>query len=131
MKQYKSMISVSAGCLLTVTGAGFAGPYASTVVSFEAGSGGAVGYDDPTVALGPPERFTGEGVFPSVVSLASSPFGTDEIVSIGSGGHLTVAFDEPVLDDPANPFGVDPMTIRDIEVWGTVLEGRVRPAPRD
>ena len=28
-------------------------------------------------------------------------------MTIGRGGRLTVAFDQPVLDDPANPFGID------------------------
>jgi len=34
-------------------------------------------------------------------------FGSDEIVSIGTGGHLTVRFGTPILDDPSNPYGVD------------------------
>jgi predicted amidohydrolase YtcJ len=29
----------------------------------------------------------------------------------------------------ASPFEVEPMALRDIAVWGTVLEGRVQPAP--
>ena len=30
----------------------------------------------------------------------------------------------------ADPFEVDPMTIKDIGVWGTVFEGRVQPIPQ-
>jgi predicted amidohydrolase YtcJ len=30
-----------------------------------------------------------------------------------------------ILDE--NPLSVDPMAIRDIAVWGTVMEGRVLP----
>jgi hypothetical protein len=41
------------------------------------------------------------------VSVFNPPFGIDEIVSVGAGGHLEVRFDTPVTDDPANPFGID------------------------
>jgi len=82
-------------------------PFADEVISFDVGTGGAPGYDDPFTALGSPERFTGEGIFPTVVSAFSGPFGLDEIVSIGGGGHLTVKFNTPVLDDPNNLYGID------------------------
>jgi len=83
-------------------------PWADAVVSFEPGLGGSPGYDMPSVALGPPERFTGEGTpTPSVVSPFSPAWMPDEIVSIGLGGWLLVSFDEPVMDDPDNAFGID------------------------
>lgn len=82
-------------------------PWAVEVVSFDAGSTGVMGFDDPFTALGEPERFTGEGVFPGVVSPFNPPFGTDEIVSIGEGGHLTVRFDRPINNDGSHLFGVD------------------------
>lgn len=82
-------------------------PFADEVISYDQGANPAEGYTDPTTALGAPERFTGEGVFPSVVSPFSPPFGLDEIVSIGAGGHLTLRFDIPVEDDDLNPFGID------------------------
>ena len=77
-------------------------PFADTVVSYDAGSGGADGYTDPTAALGEPTRFTGEGVWPSVVSQFNPPFMPSELVSIGIGGELVLSFDEPVVDDPAH-----------------------------
>lgn len=82
-------------------------PFADVVVSFDAGQGGAKGYDNPFTTLGSPERFTGEGLFPVVVSPFSPPFGQDEIVSIGAGGHLTVRFNTPVRNSPGNPWGID------------------------
>jgi len=82
-------------------------PFADTLVDFNLGSGGTMGFDNPLTVLGSPERFTGEGIFPSVVSPFSPPFGTDEIVSIGSGGWITVGFETPIADDPANPYGID------------------------
>jgi len=82
-------------------------PYADSVVSYDAGEGGAAGFDNPLAAIGEPTRFTGEGVWPSVVSPFNPPFMPSELVSIGMGGELILGFGEPVLDDPANPWGID------------------------
>ncbi|MCH8822721.1 MAG: hypothetical protein IH984_04355 [Planctomycetes bacterium] len=81
--------------------------FANQVIEYDQGDNAAKGYTDPLVALFSPERFTGEGIFPGVVSPFNPPFGLDEIVSIGVGGHLTVSFENPITDDPANPFGID------------------------
>lgn len=87
-------------------------PWADAVLSYVPGSNAEPDYAfDPTVALGPPERITGKntpfGSFPGGVTVFSSPWGLDEIISVGAGGHLVVRFDQPILDSPANPFGVD------------------------
>jgi outer membrane protein assembly factor BamB len=82
-------------------------PWADRVVAFESGTTPTPGYDDSQTVIGSPERFTGEGVYPGVVSIFNPPWGTDEIVSIGEGGYLVVEFDEPILEDPDHPFGVD------------------------
>jgi hypothetical protein len=85
-----------------------ANPYASSVVSYVPGSTPVAGYTTPAVALGQPERVTGEGFgFPGVVSMFNPPFGTDEIVSIGEGGQITLKFDTPILNSSANLFGAD------------------------
>lgn len=85
-----------------------ANPWADSVVQYDAGTDGAVGFDDPTAALGAPTRFTSPASqFGGPVTPFNPPFGQDEIVSIGEGGSLTVAFDEPVTDDPLNPYGID------------------------
>jgi hypothetical protein len=85
-----------------------ANPWADAVVSWTPGVGGAAGFDAPETALGPPERFTGEAsTVPTVVSPFSPAWGMDELVSIGLGGSLVLAFDEPVRDDADNPFGID------------------------
>ncbi|HWB19927.1 MAG TPA: dockerin type I domain-containing protein [Phycisphaerales bacterium] len=80
--------------------------FADVVVSYTAGTG-AGAYTNPMTALGSPERFTGEGVFPSCVTPFNPTFGLDEIVSIGAGGQLTLKFNTPVTDDPNNPYGID------------------------
>ncbi len=82
-------------------------PFADALISYDQGANPAPGFTDPLTALGPPERFTGEGVFPGVVSVFNPPFGIDEIVSIGAGGHLLLRFNTPVTDDVRNPFGLD------------------------
>lgn len=82
-------------------------PFAANVVSYTAGIGAAAGYTNPTVALGSPERFTGEGFLPQAVTAFQPAFVNNEIVSIGMGGALVLAFDHDVLDEPGNPFGVD------------------------
>lgn len=78
------------------------------MVSFSAGTGGSDGYDLASSALGSPTRFTGVSYgFPSAVTPFSPPFETTDIVSLGIGGQITVAFDEPVTNDAANPYGLD------------------------
>ncbi len=85
----------------------FTSPWADSVISYEEGVGGSPGYNSAAVAIGEPSRFTGEGIWPGVVSPFNPPWLADEIVSIGSGGSLVIAFDEPVIDEPANPWGID------------------------
>jgi hypothetical protein len=83
-------------------------PFADTVLSYTPGAGAAPGYTNPAVALGSPERLTGEIFgFTTVVTAFNPPFAPDEIVSIGAGGQLTVAFNTPVTDHPNNLYGVD------------------------
>ena len=93
--------------LLLLALAGDGDPWADSVALYEPGKGTGAPYTDPQVALGEPARFTGEGVWPGVVSPFNPPFMPGEIVSIGPGGSLVVAFDDPVIDDPDNPWGVD------------------------
>ena len=81
--------------------------WADRLVEYVEGAGVPPGYNNPLVALGEPTRFTGEGMFPSVVSPFSAPWLTDEVVTVGEGGRLVVAFDQPVRNNPLNPFGVD------------------------
>ncbi len=84
-----------------------ADPFADRVIGYAPGTGANPAFALADVAIGSPERFTGEGIFPSVVTPFNPAFGTDEIVSLGAGGSLTLGFDEPIVDDPSNPFGVD------------------------
>ena len=104
----RSTVTVVITAVVAVNAALAQNPWADRVVSYRPGSTAAPGFDEPLTTLGSPERFTGERAgFPGVVSVFNSPFGTDEIVSIGEGGMLTLAFDEPITNDPAHRFGVD------------------------
>ncbi len=93
--------------LASITSALASDPFADAVISYDSGPSPSFGYTSPAVALGSPERFTGEGIFPSVVSPFSGPYGSDEIVSISPGGHITLRFDEPITNDPNNLYGID------------------------
>ncbi len=89
-----------------------AGSFASQVVHYSPGLNPEAGYSsDASVALGAPERTTGEntpfGSFPGNVTMFNSPFGIDEIVSIGAGGVLTLELGAPATDDSDHLHGVD------------------------
>lgn len=100
---------VVACAVLLAPSAALAGdsPFASSVISYVAGTGAAAGFSNPSVALGSPERFTGEGFQPQCVTPFQPAFRPNEIVSLGVGGRIVLAFDHDVVDDPRNPFGVD------------------------
>jgi hypothetical protein len=77
--------------------------YGAGVVSYSAGTTSVAGFTTPAAALGEPERFTGEGVFPGVVSPFSPPFLSSEIVSVGEGGHLTLRLSHYVMPQAGGP----------------------------
>lgn len=96
--------------LMAIAGVASAGasPFASQVVNFNQGTGGVASYATPGNVLGSPTRYTGSLTpFPGAVTPFNSPFGSDELYSIGDGGFITVRFDVPVTNDSNNPFGID------------------------
>ncbi len=80
---------------------------ASSVVSYVPGSGAGSAYQNPARALGAPSRFTGAGIEPGAVTPFRPAFLSSELVSVGRGGQLVLAFDQPIADDPRNPWGID------------------------
>lgn len=112
----------------------WASDFATAVVAYVPGNGlpadvltGLI-FDDPNSALGPPTvDTTGDGFIaaPDAVLpiLPVHPaFRQSELVSIGAGGHLTLAFDHPVLDEPENPYGLD------LIVFGNASLNVIEPA---
>jgi len=100
---------VRAIALAMVVSAAFAtarAQYASGVVNYTAGTGAAVGYDNPSVALGEPSRVT-PGEFGGPVDPFSPPYLSSQLVSVGTGGSLTVRFALPISNDPAHAHGLD------------------------
>jgi hypothetical protein len=82
--------------------------FANQVISYDAGSTPAPGgYTTPAVALGSPERFTGELTpFGDEVTIFNPVFGTNEIVSVGESGHITVKLSNYVLPGAGLEIGV-------------------------
>lgn len=111
------MLAVSVG--LTAFGrdasAGPIDPWADSIEQYDAGAGATPGYLDPDKALGQPSTMTGDpmiwpydpeaGKVP--VTMVNGPWTPDDLVSVADGGYLTVGFNEPVVNHPSNPFGID------------------------
>lgn len=83
-----SLIAASALAFVVADETPVIAQYAAQVISYNAGVTPASGFTNASAALGEPERFTGEGAFPGVVSPFNPPFLTSEIVSIGEGGQI-------------------------------------------
>lgn len=85
-------------------------PWATSWETYSPGSNAALNYTDPASALGRPSRFTGDNAeynFPGAVTAFNGAYNYDQILSIGTGGHIVLRFDTPVRDNPNNPFGID------------------------
>src|SRR5689334_7580259 len=81
-----------------------AASFADAVVSYDPGVGFAPRFTNPVAALGGPSQVNpfGEPTDPF-----DPPYGTNQIVSIGAGGHLVVQFHTPILNHPNNLYGFD------------------------
>jgi len=78
--------------------------YAGSVVQYSAGTGASPRHNDPNAALGIPSR---ANPFGDSVDPFDPPYDPTQLVSIGSGGSLTLSFPNPVANHPGNPFGTD------------------------
>jgi hypothetical protein len=77
--------------------------YAAEVISYNPGATPVSGFTTASASLGEPERFTGESVFPGVVSPFNPPFRPNEIVSVGEGGQLTLRLSHYAVAQAAGP----------------------------
>ncbi len=76
------------------------------VLQYTPGTGAAAGYDRTAAVLGPPSQIT-PGEFGGPVDPFSAPWQSDQILSVGAGGSVTIQLAGAVLDLPGNPFGLD------------------------
>ena len=74
MRSTHTLCAVVVGAFLSSSAS--ADFFATSVLSYDAGSNAAAGYTNASTALGSAERFTGEGVFPSGVTPFNPAFGT-------------------------------------------------------
>jgi hypothetical protein len=98
----KKLLSVSALVGLSFVPLITQAQFASGVISYNPGSGFSSNFTNSSAALGAPA--SGSGITPF-----APPFSTSQIVSIGAGGSLTLQFNTPVLNNPADPYGIDMM----------------------
>jgi hypothetical protein len=82
------------------------GGFAESVLSYNAGTGAAPGYNNISTVLGEPSRVT-PGQFGGPVDPFNSAYLPEQLLSIGTGGSLTVQFASPILNSEQNPFGLD------------------------
>ncbi len=80
--------------------------FADAVVAYVPGTGASAGYTNPASALGEPSRVT-PGAFGGPVDPFNSAYQGSQLVAVGAGGSLTLAFKEPITNDPSHPFGLD------------------------
>ena len=73
--------------------------FASSVVSYNSGTGFAAGFTNASAALGAPTA--GASVTPF-----APPSSKSQIVSIGAGGQITLQFNSPILNNANAPYGV-------------------------
>lgn len=102
--------AVCCTCCAAPLATALASPFATLWKDYNPGSNPSFGYTDPNAALGSPARFTGTNAafnYPSAVTPFNGAFDYDQVVSIGTGGSLTLGFDQPITNNPLNPFGID------------------------
>lgn len=97
----------SIGALALTTTVAYASSFATSVLSYDQGSNAVAGYTTASSALGSAERFTGEGIFPGGVTPFNPAWGTDELVSVGSGGHLSLGLSTAITNSASHAYGVD------------------------
>jgi hypothetical protein len=101
MKKIQLLMLVLAGFVVTSRAAD---GFADSVVSYDPGTGYVAGFTNVSAVLGEPSTINPYG---DATDVFDPPYGTNQILSIGAGGSLTVEFKRPVLHHPRNPFGID------------------------
>ena len=74
--------------------------YASNVLDYNPGTGFAAGFTNASAALGAP-------ALGAAVTPFAPPFAKSQIVSIGTGGEITLQMASPIWNDPSDPYGIN------------------------
>lgn len=108
-RMYSSRLILLAAVSASFAADRAAAQYAAQVISYDSGTtpaiefGSGLPFDVKSAALGEPERFTGEGSSPGVVSTFNPPFRRNEIISIGRGGELTLRLSHFAIPEAGGP----------------------------
>lgn len=84
-----------------------AASYATSVVRYDAGTGAAPGYQNPSSALGEPSRTAPAGPTDSPVNPFNPPWTASQLVSIGKGGSIVLQTSAAIQNDASHAYGVD------------------------
>jgi hypothetical protein len=95
------LVLATAGFVLNTHAASF---FADDVISYDPGVAYAPRFVSPETALGGPSQVN---PFAELTDPFNPPYGTNQIVSIGTGGSLVVHFRTPVINHPHNLHGLD------------------------
>jgi hypothetical protein len=106
MQKAHSLLSAMAGIFVGSHSLNSSAQFADSVVAYTPGVGVTSSYTNPVSALGEPSRIT-PGTFGGPVTPFSSAWQSNQVVSIGEGGSLTLHFNTPITNDPGHPFGLD------------------------
>jgi hypothetical protein len=101
MKKIQLLMLALAGFVVTSHAAD---GFADSVVNYDPGIGYVADYTNVSAVLGEPSTINPYG---DATDVFDPPYGTNQILSIGTGGSLTVEFKRPVPHNPRNPFGID------------------------
>jgi hypothetical protein len=96
MLRVRLLALATASILATITSN--AAGFADAVVAYNPGTGFAIGFTNASSSLGAPT---------STANPFSPPFRTSQIVSLGTGGSLTLHVESPIVRSPASPYGID------------------------
>jgi len=100
----KKVLFVLVSTIVVHVSSSDAATFADEVVSYNPGVDAARNYTNTAAVLGEPSRVN---PFGDAVEPFNPPYGKNQILSIGTGGSVTVKFHTPILNHPKNPFGLD------------------------